>query len=53
MKVLTCCNFAQTMEGKEVHSPDCPYMTAIARVEKLERDLSDAQDTIKELRRPK
>lgn len=34
-KVLTCCNFAQTMEGKEVHSPDCPYVEALAKVEKL------------------
>lgn len=34
IKVLTCCNFAQTMEDKEVHSPDCPYMSAVAEVAK-------------------
>ena len=35
MKTLTCCNFAQTIEDKEVHSPDCPYMTAVRGAEKL------------------
>lgn len=34
---LTCCNFAQTMKGKEVHGPHCPYIKAVARVEQLEQ----------------